>query len=42
MHAIGKGIMILETQQSSDTTYRIYDYERTDSNGKQRITLRTK
>lgn len=36
VHAIGKGIMILETQQSSDTTYRIYDYERTDSNGKQR------
>ena len=22
------GIMILETQQSSDTTYRIYDYDR--------------
>ncbi len=24
------GIMILETQQSSDTTYRIYDYDRKD------------
>lgn len=36
VHAIGKGIMILETQQSSDTTYRIYDYNRTDSNGEQR------
>ncbi|WP_251517232.1 MULTISPECIES: mannose-6-phosphate isomerase, class I [Staphylococcus] len=36
VHAIGAGILILETQQSSDTTYRIYDYERTDKNGKQR------
>ncbi|TGQ04310.1 mannose-6-phosphate isomerase, class I, partial [Mesorhizobium sp. M00.F.Ca.ET.217.01.1.1] len=33
VHAIGEGILILETQQSSDTTYRIYDYERTDTNG---------
>lgn len=36
VHAIGEGILILETQQSSDTTYRIYDYERTDNNGNQR------
>ncbi|MBF7025015.1 mannose-6-phosphate isomerase, class I [Staphylococcus kloosii] len=36
VHAIGKGIMILETQQSSDTTYRIYDYDRKDKNGAQR------
>jgi mannose-6-phosphate isomerase len=36
VHAIGKGIMILETQQSSDTTYRIYDYDRRDKNGTQR------
>ncbi|SJZ79567.1 mannose-6-phosphate isomerase [Pilibacter termitis] len=33
MHAIGKGIMILETQQSSDTTYRVYDFDRPDDNG---------
>jgi len=33
IHAIGKGIMILETQQSSDTTYRIYDFDRKDDNG---------
>lgn len=33
IHAIGKGIMILETQQSSDTTYRVYDYDRTDDKG---------
>ena len=26
MHAIGAGILILETQQSSDTTYRVYDF----------------
>lgn len=36
VHAIGEGILILETQQSSDTTYRIYDYDRTDQNGKRR------
>lgn len=33
IHAIGSGIMILETQQSSDTTYRVYDYDRTDDQG---------
>lgn len=36
MHAIGKGIMILETQQSSDTTYRVYDFDRKDDQGKLR------
>lgn len=36
IHAIGKGIMILETQQSSDTTYRVYDYDRKDANGQKR------
>lgn len=33
MHAIGKGIVVLETQQSSDTTYRVYDFDRPDQNG---------
>ncbi|MGY3749062.1 mannose-6-phosphate isomerase, class I [Vagococcus acidifermentans] len=33
IHAIGKGLMILETQQSSDTTYRVYDYNRKDDQG---------
>lgn len=36
IHAIGSGIMILETQQSSDTTYRVYDYDRKDNNGNTR------
>lgn len=36
IHAIGKGIMILETQQSSDTTYRVYDYDRKDNQGNTR------
>lgn len=36
IHAIGAGIMILETQQSSDTTYRVYDYDRTDDSGQTR------
>ncbi|MFR0820213.1 MAG: mannose-6-phosphate isomerase, class I [Lactococcus lactis] len=33
MHAIGAGIVILETQQSSDTTYRVYDFDRKDDQG---------
>ncbi|BAK93477.1 mannose-6-phosphate isomerase, class I [Tetragenococcus halophilus] len=36
IHGIGKGIMILETQQSSDTTYRVYDYDRKDDQGNRR------
>lgn len=36
VHSIGKGIQILETQENSDTTYRFYDFDRLDSNGKQR------
>ena len=28
VHAIGKGLIIAEIQQSSDTTYRVYDYGR--------------
>lgn len=33
IHALGKGIVVLETQQSSDTTYRVYDYDRRDAEG---------
>lgn len=36
VHALGKGMLVAEIQQSSDTTYRIYDYNRKDSNGKMR------
>lgn len=36
IHAIGEGTLILETQQSSDTTYRIYDYDRIDNKGLKR------
>lgn len=36
IHAIGEGIIILETQQNSDTTYRVYDYGRLDDSGKTR------
>lgn len=36
IHAIGQGIVILETQQSSDITYRVYDYDRTDAEGRKR------
>jgi len=33
VHAIGKGIVLAEIQQTSDITYRIYDWDRTDNNG---------
>ncbi|MYV17920.1 mannose-6-phosphate isomerase, class I [Furfurilactobacillus milii] len=36
IHALGAGIMVLETQQSSDTTYRVYDWDRTDAKGRKR------
>jgi len=36
VHAIGGGMLVWETQQSSDTTYRIYDYDRIDADGKKR------
>lgn len=36
VHAIGKGIMLYEIQQSSDVTYRFYDWDRVDKAGKKR------
>ncbi len=36
VHAIGKGTMLAEIQQTSDTTFRIYDYKRKDESGKER------
>ena len=36
IHAIGNGIILAEIQQTSDVTYRIYDYDRIDVNGKKR------
>ena len=31
VHAIGRGILLAEIQQTSDTTYRLYDWNRTDT-----------
>lgn len=36
VHAIGAGIVLAEIQQTSDITYRIYDWDRPDKNGKLR------
>ena len=36
IHAIGGGIVIAEIQQTSDITYRIYDWDRVDAHGKSR------
>ncbi len=36
VHAIGAGITLAEIQQSSDITYRVYDYDRRDDQGESR------
>ncbi|MGE5329638.1 MAG: type I phosphomannose isomerase catalytic subunit [Deltaproteobacteria bacterium] len=36
IHAICEGLLIIEVQQSSDLTYRVYDYSRIDSSGNTR------
>lgn len=36
IHAIGAGIVICEIQQNSNTTYRVYDYDRRDAEGNPR------
>lgn len=36
VHAIGKDITLLEVQQSSDITYRVWDWDRKDSEGNSR------
>ncbi|QXP74192.1 class I mannose-6-phosphate isomerase [Tenacibaculum sp. AHE15PA] len=36
VHAIGKGVLLAEIQETSDVTYRISDWNRKDANGKQR------
>jgi len=36
IHALCEGTLVLETQQSSDTTYRVYDYDRVDNDGNKR------
>lgn len=36
VHAIGEGIVLAEVQQNSNTTYRVYDYDRVDSSGNKR------
>ena len=33
VHAIGAGVLIAEIQQTSDITYRLYDWDRVDANG---------
>lgn len=36
IHAINEGILLYELQESSNITYRLYDYDRVDKNGKKR------
>lgn len=36
VHYIGKGLLLAEIQQTSDITYRIYDFDRVDANGQKR------
>jgi len=36
LHAIGAGLLIYEIQENSDTTYRVYDWNRVGLDGKPR------
>ena len=36
VHALGPGALVAEIQQNSDTTYRLYDWDRTDAEGQAR------
>jgi mannose-6-phosphate isomerase len=36
VHALGPGILLAEIQQTSDTTYRVYDWDRVDAKGNPR------
>lgn len=36
VHAIGAGLLVAEIQQTSDVTYRIYDFDRVDAKGNKR------
>ena len=36
VHALGDGVRVFEVQQSSNTTYRLYDWGRTDADGRPR------
>jgi len=36
MHAIGAGVLLLELQESSESTYRVYDWNRRDEDGQER------
>ena len=36
VHAIGAGVMLAEIQQTSDITYRVYDWDRKDEHGNER------
>lgn len=36
IHAIGSGVLLAEIQQTSDITYRVYDFNRRDKNGELR------
>jgi mannose-6-phosphate isomerase len=36
VHSIGAGVILAEIQQTSDVTYRIYDWDRVDASGKRR------
>jgi mannose-6-phosphate isomerase len=36
VHAVGPGLLLCEVQQNCDTTYRVYDFDRTDAEGNRR------
>lgn len=42
VHGIGKGILVAEIQESPNVTYRVYDYDCIDKNGKKNVSCTLK
>ncbi|GHU48624.1 hypothetical protein FACS1894218_6070 [Bacilli bacterium] len=40
LHALKAGLLILEVQQASDTTFRLYDYDRNQTDSTRKLTVR--
>jgi mannose-6-phosphate isomerase len=40
LHALGRGLVVLEVQQASDTVYRLYDYNRKQNDASRSLNIR--
>lgn len=42
VHAVGPGLLVYEVQQNCDTTYRVWDFDRRDDDGRARTSIWTR